>query len=168
MSTILECQHVERHFGPDIRVLTDVTLVVGAGAFIAISGRSGSGKSTLLSIIGLLDDPSAGEVRIVGMPTRLMTPRVKSTTRAQVIGFVFQDFHLLPQKDALGNAALGGAYLGIDRDERYRRAQELLTTLGLQHRLSADISTLSGGERQRVSIARSLVGRPKLVLADEP
>ncbi|MEM6561943.1 MAG: ABC transporter ATP-binding protein [Planctomycetota bacterium] len=152
----------------EVPVLRGVDVVVGRGEFLAIEGRSGSGKSTLLHLMGLLDDPDAGEVLFDGEPV----PRsAKSGLRNTRIGFVFQFYHLLPELDVLQNTLLAAMvpHAGQpDRRTRRQRATELLELFGLQDRLSHRPAQLSGGERQRVAIARALMNEPELLLADEP
>lgn len=164
---VLACRGVGRGFG-SIRVLSGVDLVIRGGDYLAVTGPSGSGKSTLLNLLGLLDQPDEGTMAVDGVETTYLSLRDRASLRAASIGFVFQDFHLLQQKTPLMNAAMGGAYTGQHLADRVARAEDVLTQLGLDQRLHVDVRTLSGGERQRVAIARSLVGRPRVLLADEP
>jgi putative ABC transport system ATP-binding protein len=167
---VLELTDVTKEYGgsPPTHALRGVSLAAHAGELTAIVGPSGSGKSTLLNIIGTLDRPTSGTVRVAGHDTRDMTDRQLSALRARELGFVFQQFFLLSGENAVDNVADALLYRGLTAAERRERAVEALESVGLGHRLSHHPNQLSGGERQRVAIARALVGRPSLMLADEP
>ena len=151
-----------------IPVLKNISLSVDTGEYLAIMGPSGSGKSTLMNVIGLLDRPTSGQFLLDGKPMQTCTDRMLSEIRNQKIGFVFQNFNLLPRQTALDNVALPLLYAGVGMKERTQRAKEALIRVGFEDRITFLPTQLSGGQKQRVAIARAIVNHPQLLLADEP
>ena len=154
--------------GRPLHVLRNLDLDIESGESVAIMGSSGSGKSTLLNVLGLLDGYDDGTYHLDGRLVRDLDEDSAARLRNELLGFVFQSFHLLPDKDAVENVALPLFYRGVPRRERTRRATALLERVGLGDRLDHRPSQLSGGQKQRVAIARALVTEPRVILADEP
>lgn len=151
-----------------VKVLRKVNLEISAGESLAVLGSSGSGKTTLLHILGTLDTPSSGQILLNGVDLTSLGGRKKAELRNREIGFVFQFHHLLPEFSTLENVAMPAFIAGRGRTEGIRLAKEALDMVGLAHRLEHKVTTLSGGERQRAAIARAILLRPKVLLADEP
>jgi len=169
--SVLDMRQVSRVYGQgvsEVHALADVDLEVGAGAMVAVMGPSGSGKSTLLTIAGSLEDPTSGEVRVCGEELTKLSRNAKARLRRRSIGFVFQDFNLLPGLTAAENVALPLELDGVSARKARREGQLALEELGLTDKAERFPDELSGGERQRVAIARAVVGEHQLLLADEP
>lgn len=151
-----------------VRILKNINLQVEEGDYLAIMGPSGSGKTTLMNLIGCLDVPTSGEYLLTGENATKANENQLAEIRNRLLGFVFQSFYLLPKLSAVDNVALPLLYAGVNKKERRERAIEALQMMGLGQRLNFRPNQLSGGQCQRVAIARAIVGRPKLLLADEP
>jgi putative ABC transport system ATP-binding protein len=152
----------------EVAALRDVTLCVGRGRFVGVTGASGSGKSTLMNLLGGLDTPSAGSIHVDGRQISDMSKRELALFRRHTVGMIFQSFNLISSYTALENAALPLLFAGTPKRERFKRAAETLQSLGLESRGTHRPNELSGGEQQRVAIARALVNDPQILLADEP
>ena len=151
-----------------VHALRNISLVIEKGEWISIMGPSGSGKSTMMNILGCLDRPTSGKYLLDGAEVEKLTDDQLALERNKKIGFVFQNFNLLPRMDALNNVALPLIYSGVPREERLKKAAEVLTRVGLGERLDHKPNELSGGQKQRVAIARALINDPTIILADEP
>lgn len=168
---LIELISVSRHYRHgdiDVPALDGINLAIEAGEFVAVVGASGSGKSTLMNVLGCLDNPTSGVFRIDGQDASQLEADALAALRRERFGFIFQRYHLLPHLDALGNVALPAVYAGVDNASRSRRAQALLSRLGLADRMAHRPNALSGGQQQRVSIARALMNGGQIILADEP
>ncbi len=168
---LIELEDICRVYGEGeiaVRALDGINLTVDAGEFIAIMGPSGSGKSTAMNVIGCLDSPTSGHYRFNGIEVSGLTQDQRALLRRHYLGFVFQGYNLLPRTSALHNVELPLIYKGLGRAERHAAATESLQKVGLKERAHHDPSELSGGQQQRVAIARALVGKPQIILADEP
>ena len=168
---ILELKHMYKDYIQDklvVPVLKDINLNVEEGEYLAIMGPSGSGKTTMMNLIGCLDRPTKGDYFLEGQDVSQYKDKELSDVRLNSIGFVFQNFNLLPRQSALENVALPLSYAGIPAKQRKEIAKQALERVGLGDRLDFMPNQLSGGQKQRVSIARALVNKPKIVLADEP
>jgi putative ABC transport system ATP-binding protein len=167
---LLELEAVSRTYGEEVPVyaLREVSMQIRAGDFMSIVGPSGSGKSTMLGLLGLLDLPSAGTVRVDGHDVAALDDARRSALRGDSIGFVFQQFHLIPHLTASGNVETALLYRGIRASTRRKMALDALALVGLEHRADHRPLQMSGGEQQRVAIARAIVTEPLIILADEP
>jgi putative ABC transport system ATP-binding protein len=170
-SPVAELIHIVKTYGSgdtEVRALNDLTLTVERGDYLAVMGASGSGKSTAMNILGCLDRPTGGRYLLNGHAVESMGDDALADLRNQQLGFVFQQFHLLPQLTALENVMLPMIYAGIPAEQRRQRATQALGRVGLQQRLGNRPNQLSGGQQQRVAIARAIINQPALLLADEP
>lgn len=168
---ILQLEHIYKDYNQEkfvVPVLKDVSFSVEEGEYVAIMGPSGSGKSTLMNIIGCLDTPTSGTYFLKGVDISGRSDSEMSKIRNKSIGFVFQNFNLLPKQSAVENVALPLLYSGVPRKERRERAKAALEKVGLEDRLEFKPTQLSGGQKQRVAIARALIAKPQVILADEP
>ena len=171
MTTMITLQDITKTYqmgDTTVRALDGVTVSINKGEFVAITGPSGSGKSTLMNILGCLDRPTAGSYKLDGAEVATLNDDQLALTRNKKIGFVFQNFNLLPRISAVKNIELPLVYAGVDNTERIRRAIETLTKVGIVDRKDHRPNELSGGQRQRVAIARALVTDPAILIADEP
>ncbi len=164
---ILSARNIHKYYG-DLHVLQGVDIDIHAGEIVSMIGPSGSGKSTLLHILGTLDEPAEGEIRLKDRELHTLGGKVLAAFRNRHIGFVFQFHHLLPEFTALENACIPGWIAGRKKSEVEAQARELLETLGVGHRMENKPSALSGGEQQRVAVCRALINAPDIIFADEP
>ena len=168
---ILQLRGITRDFklgSQTVHVLKGIDLDIGKNEYVALMGPSGSGKSTLMNLLGCLDTPTSGSYELNGTDVSSLNDNALAEIRNSEIGFVFQTFNLLPRSTALENVALPLVYAGLSKEERLARAAEVLDQVGLSDRMDHRPNQLSGGQRQRVAVARALVNRPALILADEP
>jgi putative ABC transport system ATP-binding protein len=168
---IIDIKAITRDFqlgSETVHVLKGIDLVINKGEYVALMGPSGSGKSTLMNILGCLDTPTSGSYILNGKQVSEMHDDELAEIRNKEIGFVFQTFNLMPRTTALDNVALPMVYAGFSKDERNKRATEVLTQVGLADRMDHKPNQLSGGQRQRVAVGRALVNKPSIILADEP
>ena len=168
---VAELHHVSKIYGSGdtlVRALDDLCLTVERGDYLAVMGTSGSGKSTAMNILGCLDRPSSGSYRLNGVPVESLDDDALADLRNRELGFVFQQFHLLPQISALDNVMLPMIYAGVPAEERRERARQALERVGLANRIDNRPNQLSGGQQQRVAVARAIINRPAMLLADEP
>lgn len=168
---LIEVKQIKRDFplGESIiHVLKGIDLEIKKGEYVALMGPSGSGKSTLMNLLGCLDTPTSGSYVLNGQDVSNLTDDELAEIRNKEIGFVFQTFNLLPRTTALDNVALPMIYAGYSKEDRHKRAEEVLQQVGLGDRMDHHPNQLSGGQRQRVAVARALVNKPSIILADEP
>jgi putative ABC transport system ATP-binding protein len=171
VEVVAEMLHVSKVYGSGdttVRALDDLTMTVQRGEYLAMMGSSGSGKSTAMNILGCLDRPSGGLYRLNGTSVQDLSDDDLADLRNRELGFVFQQFHLLPQLSALENVMLPMIYAGVPRAQRREQAMATLRRVGLGHRLENRPNQLSGGQQQRVALARAIINQPALLLADEP
>lgn len=169
--SLINITEIKRDFqlgSETINVLKGIDLQINKGEYVALMGPSGSGKSTLMNILGCLDTPTSGTYILNGKDVSQMHDDDLAEVRNKEIGFVFQTFNLLPRTNALDNVALPMVYAGYNKTDRHARAKEVLTQVGLADRMDHQPNQLSGGQRQRVAVARALVNKPSIILADEP
>ncbi|HEX6181972.1 MAG TPA: ABC transporter ATP-binding protein [Chitinophagaceae bacterium] len=164
---MLTAKNIQKHYG-SLWVLKGVDLQIGKGEIVTIAGPSGSGKSTLLHILGTLDKPDSGDIYLSNQPLHQLNGKALAAFRNRHIGFVFQFHHLLPEFTAIENVCIPGWIAGNKKKEVTQKAESLLQTLGLGHRMGNKPMQLSGGEQQRVAVARALINEPDIVFADEP
>jgi putative ABC transport system ATP-binding protein len=168
---VAELIHVNKIYGSGdttVHALNDLCLAVNNGDYLAVMGASGSGKSTAMNILGCLDMPTSGSYHLNGVPVETLSDDELADLRNQKLGFVFQQFHLLPQLTAMENVMLPMIYAGVPAEQRRQRAKLALEKVGLAHRLDNRPNQLSGGQQQRVAVARSIINGPSMLLADEP
>ena len=171
MAALIKLQNVYKIYemgDEEVRALDGVNLAIDKGEFVAIVGQSGSGKSTCMNIIGCLDVPTAGEYHLGGIDVSTMSERELAEVRGNLLGFIFQQYNLIPKLNVLENVELPLLYSGVDKRVRRRAARAALERVGILDKQKNLPSQLSGGQQQRVSIARALVGEPSVILADEP
>ena len=171
MEEIIRLEHISKIYHPgenEIRALSDVSLTIHKGEFVAIVGQSGSGKSTLMNLLGCLDTPSEGAYILEGSDVSTLSDHQLSAIRNRQIGFIFQGFNLIPSLTALENVELPLIYRGVGREERRRTARESLERVGLGNRIRHRPAEMSGGQQQRAAIARAIAAHPPILLADEP
>lgn len=171
MEEIIRLEHISKIYHPgenEIRALSDVSLTIHKGEFVAIVGQSGSGKSTLMNLLGCLDTPTDGAYILEGSDVSTLSDQQLSAIRNRQIGFIFQGFNLIPSLTALENVELPLIYRGVGREERRRAARESLERVGLSNRMRHRPAEMSGGQQQRVAIARAIAAHPPILLADEP
>ncbi|MFM2230737.1 MAG: putative transporter ATP-binding protein YknY [Bacteroidota bacterium] len=170
-NSLITIKDIKRDFqlgSETINVLKGIDLTINKGEYVALMGPSGSGKSTLMNLLGCLDTPTSGTYILNGKDVSKMHDDDLAEVRNKEIGFVFQTFNLLPRTTALDNVALPMVYAGYSKSDRHERAKEVLTQVGLSDRMDHQPNQLSGGQRQRVAVARALVNKPSIILADEP
>ncbi|APD47439.1 ABC transporter ATP-binding protein [Synechococcus sp. CS-602] len=171
LEPVAQLSHISKVYGSgdtEVRALDDLSLTVESGDYLAVMGASGSGKSTAMNIIGCLDRPTSGSYLLSGTPVQDLSDDELADLRNRRLGFVFQQFHLLPNMSAMDNVMLPMVYAGLPARQRRERGQEALERVGLGHRLENKPNELSGGQQQRVAIARAIINQPALLLADEP